>query len=193
MKKKQILEEAFKLYAKHGYESASMQQIADAVSIEKASLYGHFKSKNEIFMTVLLNEFQSIESALLEGIKEDELLYDLIEKIFINTIEYFRNKEKLLFWKQIVLLSAIDSDDEFYKQARSVVQSFDKKVMSVLSVSAQASNIDEDTQRIISLYFLIFTQGFLDWFLMQKKVDDNIMNMSVKMFNHIIKASHPFI
>lgn len=46
--KQKILDAALDLFSVQGYEATSVSQIADAVDIRKASLYSHFKSKQEI-------------------------------------------------------------------------------------------------------------------------------------------------
>lgn len=46
--KQKILDAALDLFSVQGYEATSISQIADAVDIRKASLYSHFKSKQEI-------------------------------------------------------------------------------------------------------------------------------------------------
>ncbi|VVT00923.1 TetR/AcrR family transcriptional regulator [Hoeflea sp. EC-HK425] len=48
-----ILREAAKLFSERGYGGASMQEIAGAVGITKASLYHFFKNKDEIHSTVV--------------------------------------------------------------------------------------------------------------------------------------------
>ena len=48
-----ILSEAASLFAQHGYAGASMQDIAKAVGITKASIYHFFKDKDEIHATVV--------------------------------------------------------------------------------------------------------------------------------------------
>lgn len=47
--KQKILEESLKLFARKGYEGVSMREIAAAVGIKGASLYNHFKGKEDIF------------------------------------------------------------------------------------------------------------------------------------------------
>ena len=46
--KQKIFNTALELFSVQGYEATSISQIADAVGIRKASLYSHFKSKQEI-------------------------------------------------------------------------------------------------------------------------------------------------
>lgn len=51
--KERITEEALTLFAKKGYKGTSVKNIADAVGIKDASLYNHFKSKQEIFDSIV--------------------------------------------------------------------------------------------------------------------------------------------
>ena len=51
--KQTILTEAVKLFAKKGYAAVTVEMIAAAVGIKAPSLYKHFKSKQEIFQSVL--------------------------------------------------------------------------------------------------------------------------------------------
>ena len=51
--KQRILTEAVKLFSKEGYEAVSVEQIAKAVGIKAPSLYKHYKSKRDIFDSIL--------------------------------------------------------------------------------------------------------------------------------------------
>lgn len=51
--KEKITEEALTLFAEKGYKGTSVKIIADAVGIKDASLYNHFKSKQEIFDSIV--------------------------------------------------------------------------------------------------------------------------------------------
>jgi AcrR family transcriptional regulator len=53
MNRDQILEAAAQVIRQKGYHAASMQDIADAVKLQKASLYHHFSSKQEILLALL--------------------------------------------------------------------------------------------------------------------------------------------
>ena len=51
--KEKITEEALTLFAQKGDKGTSVKNIADAVGIKDASLYNHFKSKQEIFNSIV--------------------------------------------------------------------------------------------------------------------------------------------
>ncbi|MEA3440866.1 MAG: TetR/AcrR family transcriptional regulator [Chloroflexota bacterium] len=53
MSKDSILEAAAAIFSQKGYHAASMQDIAQAVQLRKASLYYHVNSKQEILLALL--------------------------------------------------------------------------------------------------------------------------------------------
>lgn len=53
MSRDAILESAAQVIRQKGFHGASMQDIADAVDLQKASLYHHFESKQEILLELL--------------------------------------------------------------------------------------------------------------------------------------------
>ncbi|MFG1923309.1 TetR/AcrR family transcriptional regulator [Cryptosporangium sp. NPDC048952] len=63
---------AAKLFTRHGYAGTSLQMIADEVGITKASVYHHFRTREELLFAVvepLLTEVRTIvdEAELLRG------------------------------------------------------------------------------------------------------------------------------
>jgi AcrR family transcriptional regulator len=50
--RQRIMHAAYPLFVSQGYDSVSMQDIADAVPLNKATLYHHFESKDDLFLAV---------------------------------------------------------------------------------------------------------------------------------------------
>jgi len=48
-----IVRAAYPLFVERGYDAVSMQEIADAVPIHKATLYHHFQNKDDLFRAVV--------------------------------------------------------------------------------------------------------------------------------------------
>ncbi len=53
MTREEILEAAAQIFSQKGFHAASMQDIAQAVKLQKASLYHHVNSKQEILVAIL--------------------------------------------------------------------------------------------------------------------------------------------
>ena len=55
-----ILKAARKVFARHGYEGATMDDVAEACSIAKGTLYLYFKSKKQIYLGVLREDIERL-------------------------------------------------------------------------------------------------------------------------------------
>ena len=120
--KRRIMDAALELFAAHGYDAVSVEQIAGAVGIKAPSLYNHFVSKRAIFDEIVSDaaaryeDFTAMQSVHVDdadadtgeflGISEDVLcqkvreifLYSLHDKTVsrlrkLLTIEQFRSAE----------------------------------------------------------------------------------------------------
>jgi TetR/AcrR family transcriptional regulator, mexJK operon transcriptional repressor len=58
-KRQQILDAAADLFIVHGYGAVSMDAIARAAAVSKATLYAHFGSKDQLFATIIREACQS--------------------------------------------------------------------------------------------------------------------------------------
>ncbi|MBD31916.1 MAG: hypothetical protein CL451_02560 [Acidimicrobiaceae bacterium] len=67
--KAQILENARKLFATHGYDGTSIRQLTSSLDITPAALYYHFASKNDV-LEGLAERLHDGSDALLQRIRE---------------------------------------------------------------------------------------------------------------------------
>ena len=77
--KERIIDEALTLFSVTGFKGTSVKNIADAVGIKDSSLYKHFKSKREIFDTIVAKVGEKMQ-ALSEnvGIPTEENLEEAV-------------------------------------------------------------------------------------------------------------------
>jgi AcrR family transcriptional regulator len=65
-----ILEAAYRVFARRGYEAATVEEITAECGIAKGALYTHFASKEELFRTILVERVRqraAETAARLEG------------------------------------------------------------------------------------------------------------------------------
>ena len=99
MTKQLILDHALALFTDKGYEGASMDDIARAVGIRKASLYAHFDGKESIFSAIfddILAEYERYIHGLTR--LSDETAPEALESIFLSFIDYCYDNPKMYFW-----------------------------------------------------------------------------------------------
>src|SRR5512138_3674498 len=78
MNKDQILTASAQIIRQKGFHAASIQDIAEAVHLQKASLYHHFSSKQEILLRLLDQALdlvtERVEAVLQQDLPADEKL-----------------------------------------------------------------------------------------------------------------------
>ena len=182
MRRKQIIDEAFRLFARHGYDSATMRQIGSAVGLDKSSLYVHFKNKNEIFEAIIKSELEQYEQNVLNSMHQVSLK-TLVHNLFIETVTYFSDRDKLLFWKHICLLAASGADAEVNRQAEAALECVHRLIRSKLETEQKMTREDRLSKTMLRLFIL--TQGFLDWLLIQEEIDTHTMKMAEELFDSV--------
>ena len=100
--RKKILAVALKQFANDGFAHTSIQSIADKVGIAKSSVYHHFKSKDEILIT-LLDDYYHNWSKEVDFTQEFEdpkkHLFDVIHK----TVSYITsNRDFFLMMDDLI-------------------------------------------------------------------------------------------
>src|ERR1051325_5394536 len=79
-----ILRAARKVFARRGYDGATMDDVADACSIAKGTLYLYFKSKRQIYVAVLKQDLESLREATRRAIDGASSAEDRI-RAFVTT------------------------------------------------------------------------------------------------------------
>ncbi|QZY56113.1 TetR/AcrR family transcriptional regulator [Crassaminicella profunda] len=115
MTSKKIKEAAFQLVAQKGYEGTTLAEIAKMVGIKKPSIYAHFSSKEEIFVTVLQEEV-NIFCHYIDRIQVD-VQSNHIEKIFMELLKkgmdyFYQDPMKKGFWRNILFCTCCMLKDQ---------------------------------------------------------------------------------
>jgi len=99
MNRDDILEAAAKIFTQKGFHAASMQDIAEAVQLQKASLYYHVNSKQEILFEILNRALdlvmERMQSVLLLPFSPKEKLRKAIW-MYLQTLAEYHNLASVL-------------------------------------------------------------------------------------------------
>ena len=102
-KKQDVLEAAERVFSKHGYAAARMEDVAAEAGVSKGSVYNYFKSKQEMFMEVFhfsqINDRELFDKIVNSNISSREKILKIIETV-LKRFDAHRNIGKLLmeFW-----------------------------------------------------------------------------------------------
>lgn len=85
-----IIRAAYPLFVRQGYDSVSMQEIADAVPIHKATLYHHFESKDDLFLAVARSAMSQLYGQIQHFIEEGGTAADQLTRV---AMQVFRDSQ----------------------------------------------------------------------------------------------------
>ena len=169
--KEKIFEAAIDLFAKKGFDATPMREIAEAEGIKKASLYSHYKSKNEI----MDNVFEYFKKELMKMRPPEAQNLDKIDKI---TPEIFRQRANLtlcIFKNPLMekIFRIISSEQFRDKRARMIVleclihepYSFSRTVLEIMVNKSIINEIDPDV-KAMEFQYSIYTL-FMEYLLLK--------------------------
>ena len=88
-RRRKILENAARIFAKKGYERASLEEIAAKLKLTKASLYHYIKSKEEMLFLIQVQAIEQLQKALesvLESSKDPREKLAAAVKCHVRTV-----------------------------------------------------------------------------------------------------------
>ena len=113
-RKEEILLVALHLFAKDGYEAVSVSQIAGALDMTKGALYRHYKSKRDIF--------DSIVACMKQGDSDQAEEYDMPEDDKDNMPEKYEKVSLDDFLEYSKSMFAYWTEDDFASVISSMAQ-----------------------------------------------------------------------
>ena len=83
-----VIDKAVKVFWAKGYEATSMQDLVDAMGIQRGSLYATFGGKQPLFLKSLKRYSATIVSKLLEILESKSSAVESIELFFSQLVEH---------------------------------------------------------------------------------------------------------
>lgn len=130
MKSNEIKEAALKYFTIHGYEGASLSQIAEEVGMKKQSIYAHFKGKDDLFLQVLRDAKETELSSKLQYFRKvdsknpEKDLYGFLQLV----IDLFQKNEHIKFWLRMSFFPPAHLEKEIGQEVIDI----EEKVQAIL-------------------------------------------------------------
>ncbi|WP_276326603.1 TetR/AcrR family transcriptional regulator [Paenibacillus antarcticus] len=179
LKSKEIKEVALKFFTIHGYEGASLSQIAENVGMRKQSLYAHFKGKDDLFLQVLQDAKEAEISSKLQYLSKVDThnpkvdLFGYLQLV----IDLFQKSEQLKFWLRMSFFPPLHLASAINEE----VIDTEIKIQTVLESKFQdwidAKAIIKDTASTPTLAFL----GVVDSIMLELAYGNNEPRLNDKL------------
>ncbi|NKI31381.1 TetR family transcriptional regulator [Croceivirga thetidis] len=167
--KQHIIDTASKLFYSHGYNKTGINEVIAKSDIAKATLYHHFKSKEELGLAYLKQRHDFFLKGLEDFTKNANSPKAKLTAIFDLLRELYRDDDFQGCWGQRMLGEISKTDKilfEAVRQQKNEVLSFLDKTVEENSIQLSRAQIEKIAQSIYLLYESAITESYLhgsDW------------------------------
>ena len=158
-----VLDKAVEVFWAKGYEATSMQDLVEAMGIQRGSLYGAFGSKQQLFLKSLNRYGQVVVKQLLDILESKPSAIESIELFFAQLVEHLLTAGPLR--SCLVTNSAIErglSDEATRKKVLHLLHSIEKGFYKTLLRAQDNGEISNDCNLTsLSEYLTSSMQGLL--------------------------------
>ncbi|MFD2444941.1 TetR/AcrR family transcriptional regulator [Bacillus sp. CGMCC 1.16607] len=173
--KEKIKKVALTHFATKGYAGTSMKNISDDLGLNKASLYSHFKGKEEILMAVyfdLVQNYVELNKTLFEEAKDLDV-QNKLQHIFDGYIKFYYNHTEIqMFWSQMTLLSPLEIRGTILKDLTEKDQFFQMKMEEIFLSAMDEGIIRRDIPSKLVMSFRAMRDGLLSWMLVVPGINE---------------------
>ncbi len=179
-----IIEESIKLFAKKGFSSTSVQEIANECGISKGAFYLHFKSKDALLLE-LFNHFYHQIQRKIDDVQSEELdpRTKFKEQLRITFEEIADHREFIIMQIREQAIPFNDHIDDFLTKMRFNTYLFYKRQL----LSMYGKEIDAAVWEVSLIIHGIF-KGFIDLIIIEgAKLDyDEISQAILRRADYIV-------
>jgi len=127
----QLLTVAAEVFARRGYESATLKEIADAAGLLPGSMYHYFRSKEDLFLQVVHEGFRQLNSAIDAALRditdpwrrlETVCSVHLSQPLVGNAIDAFTALSIIVRDRRTLDRRLIRERDSYEKRFRAIVE-----------------------------------------------------------------------
>jgi AcrR family transcriptional regulator len=93
-RRKSILIAARDLFYEKGYQTTTVEEIAEAADVSKGTVYLYFSSKDELYVSVVLEGFQIVDDMITDIMASESSIVEKGKAVFLAFVEYcMKNRE----------------------------------------------------------------------------------------------------
>ena len=109
----EIMEAAIKVISEKGYANATLDEIAQRAELSKGTIYLYFKSKSDLFSSLIENGLQVMSEIRVKCSNTDKSIFEQIEDFIYQLLKFYKHHKQLfrvMFWEHNVMKSETTSE-----------------------------------------------------------------------------------
>jgi AcrR family transcriptional regulator len=147
-----ILASCLSLFAKHGFASTSVDEIARAAGITKGAVYWHFKNKEELFKAILERIRERWQLQVLHPLSAKTTPLLRLEALFDGYAELFGHAPEFCLFMQRVLL---ENDKEFSPQIGKLFIQTARFISRIIADGKASGSFRVDLDAMVTAHMIL--------------------------------------
>jgi len=166
--RKKIVTIANKLFSKFGFHKTSMDEIAKLSRKAKGSLYYHFKSKEDLFKQIVLNEITNLKKQLSIVITDDKLsASEKIKSYFIVRMDVLHHASNYHETLKADFFEHFDFIDDLRKELDDWEKENIKRII-IQGIESKEFKIDGDIDALLDMYIMVLKGLEIPFFIQDR-------------------------
>lgn len=161
-RKKQILDAALEVVVEKGYSDSRMDDIVKASGLSKGAIYWYYKSKKEVFLSLINHWVNKFGVTLNHIVEEDLPASDQLHELFAFFLDVFEKnpdvlKAELEFW------AMASRDTDFNRKIQAVYHELLELIEAIVAKGVESGEFKNVEVNVAALSIMINIEGII-WF-----------------------------
>ncbi|WP_053216213.1 TetR/AcrR family transcriptional regulator [Guptibacillus hwajinpoensis] len=175
---------ALPLFARKGFEGTSLSKIAKSVGIKKPSLYAHFDSKEDLFLSILqkvnrdYRDFLERQAHKYRNMRTEQKLYCLLK----DHTTYLENEDLGLLFKRFMLFPPLVLKDTLNEQFIKSEKALTDVLIEIVKEGKRRGDIQADQSEAIDAYICLLDGTFEQLFYYSEVVHEERLQNAWRIF-----------
>lgn len=141
--RERLLKAAFGVFARNGYERATVDEIVRDAGFSKGAFYVHFSTKEDLFRAMLEERASSLQAALVQVLDADASLKDNVRNLLKAIFEI---EEQDAEWPATFMefLAHSGRNPEVRERLATIFESWQKFIAEMLRLSRETGHVRTD-------------------------------------------------
>ena len=158
----QILDAALKVFVKKGYAQTRMDDIVDVSGLSKGAIYHHYRSKNELFLSLIDHWETYFFTDIFKKSIKDQDPDTLLREIVRDVVYAFKHK-KYVFLAELEFWSLANHDETVRLRTKELYVKLLNMFKSIVLKGIKNKDYKQINVDVASLSIMTALQGVI-WF-----------------------------